>query len=101
MMSITYDASAGKGDKRINITVFDPDGKHSANATCGIILRDVSGDIINGGGANVMGNGGNMGLFVPENTNTVKATCSNSVPETGTAIVTLIKHTTKLHVHLT
>ena len=97
-MSITYDASAGKGDKRINITVFDVDGTRSANASCTLSLFE-NGTIV-AGNTFTVGNGGNAGVFVPGTITTAMTTCNNSSGDTGTETVTLTKHTTKLHVQL-
>ena len=99
MMSIPGDAFAGKGEKRINLTVFDPDGSHSAGASCLLVVKNHTGDHTFGNTLTV-GNGGNAGVFVPGTSTYAIAMCSNS-GDTGTATVTLTKHTTKLHVHLT
>ena len=98
MMSIPDDAFAGKGDKRINLTVFGPDGKHSANASCLLMAMNDTGDNTFGNTLTV-GNGGNAGVFVPGTSTSAIAMCNN-FGDTGTTIVELIKHTTKLHVHL-
>ena len=105
MMSIPDDAFAGKGDKRVNITVFDPDGSHSANASCLLVVKNaITGDPVFSNTFNV-GNGGNKGVNISANiisgiTVTATAACNNSNFDAGEHTVTLIKHTTKLHVQL-
>lgn len=63
LMSIPDDAFAGKGEKRINITVKDFNGKNYSGISCQLFELDSTTPI---GDAKVTNNGGKAGINFPD-----------------------------------
>jgi len=87
MMSIPDDAFAGKGDKRVNISVKDGSGKNFPGISC-VVLDPILKTPISL--EKTTKNGGRVGIFFPGTFDQIIVQCNGDL----SGLVSTLKHTT-------
>ena len=96
MMSISYDAFAGKGEKRVNITVKDITGMAFFETPC-VVLNPSDLETISI--FKETNKAGKVGLFFSDSFDAINVKCNGTVfPVVGTFDTT--KHTINIHITL-